>query len=66
MTWECGKSGRTFKSAIIWSVAESGQTLREEVGRHSPGGHRRGEDELHIEESQKRQLTSMSAAPSAT
>ncbi|HUT59736.1 MAG TPA: DUF499 domain-containing protein, partial [Phycisphaerae bacterium] len=31
MTWECGKSGRTFKSAIIWCVAESAHPLREEI-----------------------------------
>ena len=57
MTWECGKSGRTFKSAIIWSVAESGQTLREEVRKALAWEAIDAEkDELHIEESQKRQL----------
>jgi len=57
MTWECGKSGRTFKSAIIWSVAESSQTLREEVRKALAWEAIDAEkDELHIEESQKRQL----------
>lgn len=57
MTWECGKSGRTFKSAIIWSVAESGQTLREEARKALAWEAIDAEkDELHIEEAQKRQL----------
>ncbi len=57
MTWECGKSGRTFKSAIIWSVAESGQTLREEVRKALAWEAIDAEkDELHIEEAQKRQI----------
>jgi len=57
VTWECGKSGRTFKSAIIWSVAESAQTLREEVRKALAWEAIDAEkDELHIEESQKRQL----------
>lgn len=57
MTWECAKSGRTFKSAIIWSVAESGQILREEARKALAWEAIDAEkDELHIEESQKRQL----------
>ena len=57
MTWECGKSGRTFKSAIIWSVAESAQALREEARKALAWEAIDAEkDDLHIEESQKRQL----------
>jgi len=57
MTWECGKSGRTFKSAIIWCVAESAQALREEARKALAWEAIDAEkDELHIEESQKRQL----------
>jgi hypothetical protein len=57
MTWECGKSGRTFKSAIIWSVAESAQMVREEVRKALAWEAIDAEkDELHIEDSQKRQL----------
>lgn len=57
MTWECGKSGRTFKSAIIWCVAESAQTLREEARKALAWEAIDAEkDDLHIEESQKRQL----------
>lgn len=57
MTWECGKSGRTFKSAIVWCVAEAGQALREEVRKALAWEAIDAEkDELHIEDSQKRQL----------
>ncbi len=57
MTWECGKSGRTFKSAIVWSVPESGQTLREEARKVLAWEAIDDEkDDLHIDESQKRQL----------
>jgi len=57
MTWECGKSGRTFKSAIIWSVPESGQTLKEEARKALAWEAIEEEkDQLHVEESEKRQL----------
>ncbi|RIK66096.1 MAG: AAA family ATPase [Planctomycetota bacterium] len=57
MTWECGKSGRTFKSAIIWSIPESAQILRDEARKALAWEAIEAEkDELHIEESQKRQL----------
>lgn len=57
MTWEHGKSGRTFKSAIIWCVAESRQTLRDEVRKALAWEAIDAEkDDLHIEDSQKRQL----------
>lgn len=57
MTWECGRSGRTFKSAIIWSVAESAQTLREEARKALAWEAIDAEkSDLHIEEGQKRQL----------
>ncbi len=58
ITWECGKSGRTFKSAIIWSVPESAQTLHEEARKTLAWEAIDSEkDELHIEDSQKRQLS---------
>lgn len=57
MTWECGKSGRTFKSAIIWSAAESAQPLREEARKVLAWEAIDAEkDDLHIDDSQKRQL----------
>ncbi len=57
MTWECGKSGRTFKSAIIWSVAESARSLREEARKGLAWEAIDSEkDDLHIDDSQKRQL----------
>jgi len=57
MTWECGKSGRTFKSAIIWCVAESANPLKEETRKALAWEAIDAEkDDLHIEESQKRQL----------
>lgn len=57
MTWECGKSGRTFKSAIIWCIAESAQTLRDEARKALAWEAIEAEkDELHFEESQQRQL----------
>jgi len=57
ITWECGKSGRTFKSAIIWCVAESAQALREEARKALAWEAIDAEkDDLHIEDSQRRQL----------
>lgn len=57
MTWECGKSGRTFKSAIIWCIAESAQALREEACKALAWEAIDAEkDDLRIEDSQKRQL----------
>ena len=35
MTRECGTSARTFKSALVWAVAESPQVLRDEARRGS-------------------------------
>lgn len=57
MTWEYGKTGRTYKSAIIWSAAESAQALYEEARKALAWEAIDAEkNELHIEESQKRQL----------
>jgi hypothetical protein len=57
MTWECGKSGRTFKSAIVWCVAESANHVREEVRKALAWEAIDAEkDELHIDDGQKRQL----------
>jgi hypothetical protein len=56
MTWECGRSGRTFKSGIIWCVAESGQTLKEEAKRVLAWEAIKAEDQDRLDESQVAQL----------
>jgi len=57
VTRECGKSGRTFKSAIIWTVAESAHVLHEEARKTLAWqAIKDEEDDLHLEDSQKRQL----------
>jgi len=57
MTWECGKSGRTFKSAIIWCVAEAAHPLREEARKALAWEDIKDEaDQLRLDDSQKRQL----------
>lgn len=57
MTWEHGRAGRTFKSAIIWCVADSSHVLREEARKVLAWEAIDAEKgELHIDESQKREL----------
>jgi len=57
LTWECGNSGRTFKSAIIWCVADSAHALREEARKTLAWEAIDAEKEqLHIEDSQRRQI----------
>jgi hypothetical protein len=56
MTWECGRSGRTFKSGIIWCVAETGQTLKEEAKRVLAWEAIKAEDYDRLDESQVAQL----------
>ena len=58
MTWECGTSGRTFKSALVWCVAESAGTVNEEARKVLAWEDIEDEqDELHLDEAQKRQLS---------
>lgn len=55
--WQCGKSGRTFKSAIIWCVADSPMSLREEVRKRLAWQQIKDEaNELRLDEGQIRQL----------
>jgi len=57
ITWECGKSGRTFKSAIVWAVAQSAQPLREEARKVLAWEEIKAEeDDLRLDDAQKRQL----------
>jgi len=57
VTWESGKSGRTFKSAILWSVAESGHTLKEEARKVLAWQQIKDEElELKLDETQSAQL----------
>lgn len=58
MTKECGTSARTFKSALIWVVAESGQPLLEEA-RKALAWQAIEDDaeDLKLDEAQRRQLT---------
>lgn len=58
MTKECGSSSRTYKSALIWVIAESGQPLLEEA-RKVLAWQAIDDDshELKLDESQRRQLT---------
>ncbi len=57
-TKECGSSGRTFKSGIIWSVPESSVTLKEEARKLLAWENIDGEkDSLRLDDSQKAQLS---------
>ena len=54
---ECGTSSRTFKSALIWMVAESAQPMREEARKLLAWQAINDEaDDLKLDETQKRQL----------
>ncbi len=58
MTRECGTSARTFKSALVWLVAESPRTLRDEARRLLAWEAIDGESgDLNLDETQRRQLT---------
>jgi len=58
MTKECGTSSRTFKSALVWVIAESGQPLLEEARKFLAWQSIDNDaDELNLDETQKRQLT---------
>ena len=56
-TKECGTSARTFKSALIWVTADSGQAMREEARKLLAWQAIADEaGDLKLDESQKRQL----------
>jgi hypothetical protein len=58
MTRECGTSGRTFKSALLWMVPDSSQPMLEAAKKLLAWQAIEDEaDELHLEETQIRQLT---------
>jgi Protein of unknown function (DUF499) len=57
MTRECGASGRTYKSALIWCASESYGTIHDEARKVLAWEDIEDEkDELHLDDSQKRQL----------
>lgn len=57
MTRECGTSARTFKSALIWCVADTASTLREEARKVLAWEAIQDEAEtLRLDEGQTRQL----------
>lgn len=56
-TKECGSSGRTYKSALIWSVPDSPDSLRDEARKVLAWEDIADEeDDLRLDEAQKRQL----------
>jgi hypothetical protein len=56
LTREYGKSARTFKSAVIWVVADSAQLLREEARTALAWEDIREQDASRLDEAQQRQL----------
>lgn len=57
MTKDCGSSARTYKSALIWVIAESGQPLLEEARKVLAWQAIDDEsDEMKLDDAQKRQL----------
>ncbi len=56
MTRQYGTSDRTFKSAIIWAVADSDTQLREETRKLLAWEDIRDEERERLDDSQKRQL----------
>ena len=58
MIRECGTSARTFKSALIWVVAESAQPMREEARKLLAWQAIDDEaDDLKLDEAQRKQLS---------
>ena len=58
MTKQCGTSDRTFKSALIWCVPDSGKTLYEEARKLLAWEDIQDEAaDLKLDETQRRQLT---------
>lgn len=57
ITRECGTSGRTFKSALLWMVPEGAQPMVDAAKKLLAWQAIEDDaDELHLEETQKRQL----------
>lgn len=57
MTRECGTSGRTFKSALLWMVADSAHAMREEARKLLAWQAIEDEaDDLKLEEAQRKLL----------
>ncbi|MCL5745566.1 MAG: AAA family ATPase, partial [Acidobacteria bacterium] len=58
MTRQCGTSDRTFKSALIWCVPDSGRTLHEEARKLLAWEDIQDEaSDLKLDETQRRQLS---------
>lgn len=58
MTWESGASARTFKSALIWVVADSDTLIKEETRKVLAWEDIKDEqEELRLDDIQKRQLS---------
>ena len=58
MTRECGTSARTFKSALVWAVAESLHVLRDEARKLLAWEAIDADaDDLKLDETQRRQLS---------
>jgi len=58
MTRECGTSSRTYKSALIWVIADNGQPLLEEARKVLAWQAIEDDaEELKLDEAQRRQLT---------
>jgi hypothetical protein len=58
MTREYGTSNRTFKSGLIWAIADSDQALKEDARKVLAWeAIKDEEDELRLDDAQKRQLT---------
>jgi hypothetical protein len=56
MTKECGASNRTFKSGIIWAIADTDTKLREEARKVLAWEDINDEEKERLDENQKRQL----------
>lgn len=57
VTWECGQSKRTYKSAIIWCIADSDAAMKEDAKKLLAWQHIRDEQgDLRLDDSQKIQL----------
>ena len=56
MTKECGTSNRTFKSGIIWAIADTDTKLREEARKVLAWEDINDEEKERLDENQKRQL----------
>ena len=58
MTRDCGNSSRTFKSALIWCIADSAGTIHDDARKVLAWADIEDEQEdLHLDEAQRRQLT---------